>query len=74
MDKNRRVQFLRNAELRKLVFQQLTNKLDRQPGLVAQSVTQAVARHSLDGILDAWDQCRHWFTREGTRLKAGRHP
>ena len=42
------------------------------PGLVAQSVTQAVARRSLDGILDAWDQCRHWSIHEGTRLKAGK--
>ena len=43
------------------------------PGLVAQSVTQAVARRSLDGILDAWDQCCHWFVHEGDRRKA-RHP
>ena len=41
-----------------------------QPGLVAQSVTQAVARRSLDGILDVWDQCRHWSLHEGDRLNA----
>ena len=29
-----------------------------------------MARHSLDGILDVWDQCRHWSIHEGDHLKA----
>ena len=52
---------------------QKVNNKNKKPGLVAQSVTQAVARRSLDGILDAWDQCCHWFIHEGDRQKA-RHP
>ena len=47
-----------------------TNRLTTKPGLVAQSVTQAVARRSLDGILNVWDQCCHWFIHEGDRQKA----